>query len=59
MHEQGMVKQIKRGAFLEEVMPDLKSKRQDGVGQAKKGMKENLAAGTICAKAPVKDQCFV
>lgn len=40
-------------------MPDPKSKRQDGVGQAKKGMEENLAAGTICAKAHVEDQCFV
>lgn len=59
MHQRGKVKLIKRGAFLEEVMPDPKSKRQDGVGQAKKGMEENLAAGTICAKAHVEDQCFV
>lgn len=53
MHQQRKVKQIEQEASLEEVMTDRRSKRQGRVGQAKKGMGENLAAGTSHAKAHV------
>lgn len=57
MHWQGG-QQIKQKEFLEEALPDLRSRRQDGVGQAKRGMEENLAAGNVCAKAHMEERGF-
>lgn len=51
VHSWRKAKQIKQEACLEEVTPTLRTKRQSGVGQAKRSTGENSAARTICAKA--------
>lgn len=50
---------MKQEACREEVMPNLRNKREGGVGQAKTSMEENLAARIICVKAHVEDWHFV
>lgn len=40
-------------------MPDLRRRRQEGAGQANRGMEENLAAGNVCATVHMEESCFV